>query len=116
MAEAWEAVTGPGGKHLQHPHAKLFYARLDLNHVLGWGSHRANRPTNYPEFLRWKAQYPDKLIALRASNKGPLTFVGIDAVVVCEKLGLKMKGEKIATRCVQDGARLHAQPSRSCKK
>lgn len=98
MAEAWDAVFGPAGQHLRQPHAKLLYARLDLDQVLGWAPYREKLPANYRAFLQHKAQYPDKLIAMRVS--GCFWFVGIDAVVVCEKLGVK--GERIATRCEPD--------------
>ena len=64
-----------------------------MSHVLGWPSHAESLPPLYSLYLSTKAQYPDKVIAVRSAEC--YNFVGIDAVIVCEKLDLK--GFGIAT-------------------
>lgn len=109
MLQGWQTVLGVDGTRLQNPHARLLYARIagHLQHVLAWPPHLPGAPPHYAVHLETKTRFPGSLVAVR--TKDHYAFVGVDAVIVCEKLDLK--GEGVATRA-SDGcpeARVQAQ-------
>ena len=107
----WTDFTGASGTALHRSqHASTFFRRLDLTHVLGWPPHK-QQPPNYAEHLRLKAQHPDKLVLLRATQAQPFRALGIDAVIICELLSIK--GDQLNGKCALLSLQFAASACRS---